>query len=109
MLVNNWSGGESSPANAKAFPVRSDEASETERFAAQELQTYLQKISGAKLPIVSEPEARRAPRVFIGTTSRAGAALAYLKDSAPESFLVWTVNDDLLLVGDACGKRREEN
>lgn len=39
------------------------------RIAAQDLQTYLEKISGAKLPIVTEPSGAGITKVFVGRSS----------------------------------------
>ena len=36
------------------------------RVAAQDLQTYLEKISGAKLPIVTEPSGDGVAKLFLG-------------------------------------------
>ncbi len=74
-------------------------ASTTERFAAQELQRYLQAISGAELPIVGEGDAVRGARLLVGRTELAEAALADLGTDEPEAFIVRTPGDDLLLAG----------
>lgn len=39
------------------------------RIAAQDLQTYLEKISGAKLPIVTEPSGVGMTKLFVGKSS----------------------------------------
>lgn len=41
----------------------------TTRLAAQELQNYIEKITGAKLPIVSEPSGKVPVSIFIGRSS----------------------------------------
>ena len=55
--VSTWwiiSGGE-----AKAVIVLGDTPKQTERYAAKELATYVERISGAKLPIVLESKASK--------------------------------------------------
>ena len=65
--------------NALAFDLVSDEKSKAEivigekparmaRYAATELQTYIEKISGARLPIVNKPSGASA-RVYVGISS----------------------------------------
>ncbi len=43
--------------------------SRTTRLAAHELQTYVEKISGAKLPIVTRPSGDYPVRIFVGRSS----------------------------------------
>jgi len=107
-MANIYGSGEAMQITDNSEPVATivvpTEPSPAEEFAASELQSYIEKISGAKLAIVGELQASEAPRrLFVGASSRAGAPLAYLKDFDPESFVVRTVNDDLLLVG-GCGR-----
>ncbi len=74
------------------------DASATEQFAAEELQSYIEQISGATLAIESEGEVERA-RILIGGTDAASDALADLGDDEPEAFVVRTAGDDLILAG----------
>jgi hypothetical protein len=49
--------------------VIADEPPRATRLAAQELQTYVEKISGAKLSIITEPSGNVPVRVFVGRSS----------------------------------------
>ncbi len=71
----------------------------TEQFAAEELQHYLEAISGAQLPIGSEADAPAGPRILVGRTEPTPAALADLGEGEPEAFVVRTAGDDLILAG----------
>ncbi len=70
----------------------------TEQFAAEELQRYVEQISGATLAIEREGEVRRE-RILIGRTNAAADVRAELGDDEPEAFAVRTVGDDLILAG----------
>ena len=50
------------------------QAEELETYAAKEFQTYVKAITGAELPIVSEPQRLQRYGVWIGRTSAAEAA-----------------------------------
>lgn len=55
--------------------VLAADASETERTAAQYLQEYIQKISGAQLPIQTDAQAAGAYEICLGNTNRTTPAL----------------------------------
>ncbi len=55
----------------RAEIVIAEKPPRTTRLAARELQTYIEKISGAKLSIVTEPSGEVPVRVFIGRSSHA--------------------------------------
>jgi len=42
----------------------------SERYAAEELQRYLEKISGAKIPIVTDAEEPASREILLGSTFR---------------------------------------
>ena len=68
---------------------------------AADLQTYVEKASGAKLPIVTEDklgDANHAPRVFVGPC-RAASRVVDLKALQPEGFVIKTDGGDLFIVG----------
>ena len=74
------------------------------RLAAEELQRYIEKISGAKLPIISESEPVSGPVVLVGASKKT----ALLKLDIPsgltserkeEGYLIWAKNDTLVLAG----------
>ena len=81
---------------AKLPIIISPEASTVERFAAEELQSYLRKISGARLRIATGGEAKEA--VFVGRAEwwRKGRVG---KRMAPESLRIVTDNGSLYLLG----------
>lgn len=84
------------PVAAIVLPAQ---ATPTERFAAEELQRYLRAISGAELAIAGEADGIAGPRLLIGRTEAATAALTDLGADEPEAFVVRTVGEDLLLAG----------
>ncbi|HDM76632.1 MAG TPA: DUF4838 domain-containing protein [Deltaproteobacteria bacterium] len=83
-----------------------------EQFAAQELCRYIQRISGAELPIRTDMEKTEGPRILIGNpdTNRSTAQAfesAHIHfgalDLGEEGFVVRTIGKDLILAG-ACGR-----
>ncbi|HNT86405.1 MAG TPA: DUF4838 domain-containing protein, partial [Candidatus Hydrogenedentes bacterium] len=76
------------------------EASDSERWAAQELQHWLREVSGAELPM--RDETADGPAVVIGFNRRA-AKLLGKKFAAPadadESFTYRNVGEDIVIVG----------
>ena len=74
-------------------------ASETERFAAQELALFLHIVTGATFPVVEDP-GPAGGRLLVGL-SAARAAAPDLAGSglAPEEIVVRSVGDDLVLAG----------
>lgn len=70
------------------------------RFAAEDLRTYLEKISGAKLPIVTEPGGNGIAKIFIGKsphTEKLHITAEGLKDGA---YRIVSGADWLVLIGD---------
>lgn len=53
----------------RAEIVIAEESPRTTRLAAAELQTYVEKISGAKLPIATEPSADTPVQIYIGRST----------------------------------------
>ncbi|MCD6362034.1 MAG: DUF4838 domain-containing protein [Armatimonadetes bacterium] len=74
-----------------------DQPVESVTYAAQELQSYLQRITGAVLPIVAEGEAPDANRIFTGPC--AAAARAGITTPKWERFVARVVDGDLFIVG----------
>lgn len=70
----------------------------TEQFAADELQSYLQQISGATVVIGPGTEPAEGTRLLIGNTE-AGQAIAPIEGDEPEAFVVRTRGNDLVLRG----------
>ena len=95
---------------ADAFLVKNGEASaeiiisesptRTQRLAARELQTYVEKISGAKLTISSEPSANFAVKIYVGK-SEAAEALGVTSDGFGNgAYRIVSGNNWLALIGD---------
>lgn len=76
-----------------------DQANETEQFAASELQSYIQHISDAALHIEKEAGATHGVRLLIGGTSQGRRAREALAGMDPDSFVVKTMGENLVLVG----------
>ena len=77
------------------------QASPSTRYAAQELQTYLTKISGARLPIVADTEPARAREILVGKSSRLDS-LGGAMDCAvlgKEGYILRTVGERLVIAG----------
>lgn len=86
---------------SQAVIVTSDEPERMVRLAAGELQSYLEKITGGAVPIVtsSQPEARSGPRLFVGRspfTDGLGIAPCGLADGA---YRIVSGDDWLVLIG----------
>ncbi|MGC9318883.1 MAG: DUF4838 domain-containing protein [Armatimonadota bacterium] len=76
-----------------------DEATSSERFAAEELRDYVEAISGAQLGIAAEGAAAQGARVLVGRTEPASSALAELGDDESEAFVVRADGEALILAG----------
>lgn len=85
---------------ARAEIIIAAKPSRTVRLAAHELQTYVEKLSGAKLPIVTEPTAGIPLKIYIGRSShtdRLGITAEGLKAGA---YRIVSGADWLVLIGD---------
>lgn len=73
----------------------------SERYAAEELQSYLLKISGAKLPILSDLEPTRKHEIVLGETSRTPNSREKLAfgDYGTDGFNLQTENGRLFVTG----------
>lgn len=73
----------------------------SERYAAEELQSYLQKISGAKLPIVQDSEKANSREILLGNNAhlgRLGKTLDW-KKLGPDGFILKTDERRLIIAG----------
>ncbi len=77
-----------------------------ERFAAEELQTYLARICGAALPIKDVADALAGPLIIIGTQesnplaqARGGTLAFSAREQEYDAFVVRTRGKDLILAG----------
>ena len=96
----------------RATIILGQNASLPEEFAAQEFCRYIQRISGAELPIRTNMEETEGPRILIGgpDTNRKTAQVFESADIdfgaldlGEEGFVVRTVEENLVLAG-ACGR-----
>jgi len=81
--------------------VISAEATPSERYAAEELQNYLQRIGGVKLPIVTDSEASGSHQILLGDNASlrkldAGIVLSKL---GTDGFVLRTGPDRLIIAG----------
>ena len=84
----------------RAVIVIADSARRSTRLAAAELQTYIEKISGAKLSIVTQPDSSTPVRVFVGQSSytdKLGITTDGLHDGA---YRIVAGENWLVLIGD---------
>lgn len=89
---------------ARATIVLGANASETARQAASELQTYVERISGARLEIRNEYEAVSGPRIFIGSGEAVKAEgldvpSGFTSRMKEEGYVIRTMGRDLVLAG----------
>ncbi len=80
--------------------IIAEQAPRTTRLAAQELQLYVEKIAGARLPIATEPSADAPVKVYVGQsphTERLNVTAAGLKDGA---YRIVSGDGWLALIGD---------
>lgn len=80
----------------RAEIIISDKPTRTQRVAAHEFRMQIEKISGAKLPIVTQPSGN-AVKVFVGASAHAPVKAAGLKDGA---YRIASGADWLALIGD---------
>lgn len=73
-------------------------ATEAERFAAEELALFLQKITGAAFPIMKEGE-QTGPGIYVGHTRRATDAGVDHGKLGEEDWVLLTAGEDLILTG----------
>ncbi|MCC6446267.1 MAG: DUF4838 domain-containing protein [Armatimonadetes bacterium] len=89
---------------AQSRIVLADRPSEQARQAAQVLQEYIERISGAKLAVVSEKEAAPGSRIFIGQSDAVRAMglkapSGFTREMNEEGFILKTVGSDLVMAG----------
>ena len=81
--------------------IISKEASESETYAAEELQRFIKKISGAVLPIDDEESRETKWEIVVGNSNRLEKLNLNIdwQDLGPEGFIIRTVGDKLIIVG----------
>ncbi|MDF1659957.1 MAG: DUF4838 domain-containing protein [Verrucomicrobiales bacterium] len=83
----------------QAVIITAEEPTRSARLAATELQTYLEKISGARLEIVTTPSAELPLRIFVGESDPAREAGVTSDGLTRDAFRVQSGPDWLALVG----------
>ncbi|MEW6359496.1 MAG: DUF4838 domain-containing protein [Planctomycetota bacterium] len=83
---------------ARAAIVIPDSPSPTERFAAEETQKYVERMSGAKLPIVSDAQKPAGAVISVGKTKLARFPVPS-EMPAPDPYIIKTDADTLILLG----------
>lgn len=75
------------------------EAPTVVRFAAEELRTYLKRIGNAELSIATDDQLVTGRRILVGRSS-ATDELGMPTEFEPDSFIIKTIGDDVILMGD---------
>lgn len=90
-----------SKGQANATIVLGADATETERYAASQLATYLKRVTGAEFPI-SNTAAVTGNRIFVGQTTATKQRLGDFdwKSLRIDGILIRTIDNDLVLSGD---------
>lgn len=98
-LAGNEAADPPEPVTRYAVVVGDEETSTAaERFAAEELALFLQKITGATFPIVKEDECD-GPGIYVGQTQRAAGIGVDSGKLGEEEWVLRTTKDDLILTG----------
>ena len=86
---------------ACAAIVTPDSPSQAEHLAAERLQFYVEKMSGAKLPVVREADAAGGTNVFVGATKAGSGVSQKLQAKRPpeEASLVSVTQDGAYIIG----------
>ena len=79
--------------------VRPDPASSDEEFGANELATYLKRVTGATFRVVPESDPDKSPAIYVGNTTFAARQGIDVSGFGPEEWLIRTVGNDVILVG----------
>ena len=84
-----------------AVIVTASGASEAERFAADEIQKYIQKITGAKLKILTDDENAEGNLILIGRTKITSELGVDVDSDFPndDPFIIKTIRNRLILLG----------
>ncbi|HJO54547.1 MAG TPA: hypothetical protein QF373_08590, partial [Verrucomicrobiota bacterium] len=86
-------------SKAKAEIVLSVKPARAAEFGAQELQTYLEKISGARIKIVTEPTAGALVKIYVGESEHARDIGITAKGLKRDAFKMVSGENWLALVG----------
>jgi hypothetical protein len=83
--------------------VVADDASPSAKRGAEELQSFLQQMTGVKLPIVSDREPQGPKEIVVGQSSRLGQLKADVnfQELGQEGYVLRTVGPNLVIAGGA--------
>ncbi len=84
----------------RAEIVVAEHSPRTARLAAQELQLHVEKISGAELPIMTEPSKNASVKVYVGRSAQADALGVAADDLDCGAYRIVSGDDWLVLIGD---------
>jgi len=92
----------------------SPDAGKSVRFAASELQTYVERISGAKLQIVTTEEKIGGPRILLGRSPATDALKVAIPSGfthklAEEGYVLKVIGDSLVVAGNDEGPKLKED
>ena len=79
--------------------IRPEGSTESNIKAASELQSYVKKISGVELPIVTDAEAEKEYEILVGYTNRSAEGQFDTKKLGAEGFVIETVGKKLFIAG----------
>jgi len=85
--------------NPVANIVIGKEASRSAQFAAAELQYHIEKITGAKLPIATDEDKIKGPRILVGESKATQALGLRNGDFKSQEYLIRFLPDTLVLMG----------
>lgn len=85
---------------ARAEIVLAEDAPRSTRFAARDLQVYLEKMSGAKLAVVPKPSGKGLLKLFVGESDGTRALKLSIKGLEHGAYRLVSGSDWLALLGD---------
>lgn len=88
-----------SDGHAALTIILSNDPSDTEKFAAEELRTFLSRVTGADFVIAAEDEASAVPGIYVGWTTFAKDQGIDFAPLGEEEWIIRTTNDSLILTG----------
>ena len=90
-----------SKGKAQATIILGTDATETEKYAASQLQTYLKRVTSADFNISNDPSVKGS-RIFVGQTNAVKRLLGDFdwKSLRVDGILIRTIGNDLILSGD---------
>jgi hypothetical protein len=98
----------------RATIVVSPQAGKAARFAAEELQRYVERITGAKLAIATTDDRVTGPRILVGRSPatealRVDIPAGFTHDLKEEGYILKVVGDALVVAGNDDGPKLKED